>query len=213
MAYYRDIYVFLPDIKYGSECKPCCPSCKQRKGVGNNGFRKNHFGRLIVGMDTTYYVITRQYRCYDCERKRNDLCGSTAMEAALRESGVSVEKTVDKLEYTFMAWDKRIIPLYPHGIGMDFPAILTWRAGVDKLVVAMMRPLFNKGVKPASLPICCWSCIRPNMTDCVCFMSTKLKASVMEPKRMPKQNHLASFQTQIVTVVLFSVVSMRSKHV
>jgi hypothetical protein len=149
MAYYRDIYVFLPDIKYGSECKPCCPSCKQRKGVGNNGFRKNHFGRLIVGMDTTYYVITRQYRCYDCERKRNDLCGSTAMEAALRESGVSVEKTVDKLEYTFMAWDKRIIPLYPYGIGMDFPAILTWRAGVDKLVVAMMRPLFNKGVKPA----------------------------------------------------------------
>ena len=107
---------------------------KERES-GNNGFRKNHVGRLIVGMDTTYYVITRQYRCYDCERKRNDLCGSTAMEAALRESGVSVEKTVDKLEYTFMAWDKRIIPLYPYGIGMDFPAILTWRAGVDKLVV------------------------------------------------------------------------------
>ena len=49
-AYYRDIYVFLPDVKYGKEFTPCCPNCKTNKSVGNNGFRENHFGRLIVSL-------------------------------------------------------------------------------------------------------------------------------------------------------------------
>ena len=68
-AYHRDIYVFLPDVKYGKEFTPCCPNCKTNKSVGNNGFRENHFGRLIVGMQETYYTVSRRYRCYDCEQK------------------------------------------------------------------------------------------------------------------------------------------------
>ena len=36
---------------------PCCPSCNSNKHVGNNGFRENHYGRLIVGVKETYYVI------------------------------------------------------------------------------------------------------------------------------------------------------------
>jgi hypothetical protein len=67
-AYHRDIYVFLPDVKYGKEFTPCCPNCKTNKSVGNNGFRENHFGRLIVGMQETYYTVSRRYRCYDCEQ-------------------------------------------------------------------------------------------------------------------------------------------------
>jgi hypothetical protein len=150
-AYYRDIYVWLPDIKYGQEFRPCCPSCKSNNGVGNNGFRKNHFGRLIVGMKSTYYTITRRYRCYDCEKKNNDLCGATALEEVCEENGVNIERRVDKVQYSFMGWDKRIMHLYPNGIGMEFPAFLTWRCGLDNLVVDLMRPMFNKGIKPTQL--------------------------------------------------------------
>ncbi|KAL7491648.1 hypothetical protein ACHAWT_002097 [Skeletonema menzelii] len=148
-AYYRDIYVWLPDIKYGQAFMPCCPSCKSNKGVGNNGFRENHFGRLIVGMRSTYYAISRRYRCYDCEKRNNDLCGVTALEEAFEDHGVDMERRVDNLQYSFMGWDKRIMHLYPNGIGMEFPAFLTWRCGLDNLVVDLMRPMFNKGIKPA----------------------------------------------------------------
>ena len=55
LAFYRDIFVWLPDIKYGRAFMPCCPNCKSNTRVGNNGFRKNHFGRLIFGMNSTYY--------------------------------------------------------------------------------------------------------------------------------------------------------------
>ena len=49
-----------------------------------------------------------------------------------------------------MGWDKRIMRLYPRGIGMEFPAFLTtWRSEPGNLVFDfMMRPLFNKGFKP-----------------------------------------------------------------
>ena len=70
-AYYRDVYVWLPDIRWdddGTNCKPCCPSCKSNENVGNNGFRDNHFGRLVIGLKENYYVISRRYICYSCQR-------------------------------------------------------------------------------------------------------------------------------------------------
>lgn len=70
------------------------------------------------------------------------------LEEACEENDVSIEKTVDKVQYTFMGWDKRIMHLYPCRIGMEFPAFLTWRSGLDNLVVDFMQPLFNKGFKP-----------------------------------------------------------------
>jgi len=55
LAFYRDIFVWLPDIKYGRAFMPCCPNCKSNTRFGNIGFRKNHFGRLIFGMNSTSY--------------------------------------------------------------------------------------------------------------------------------------------------------------
>ncbi len=49
-----------------------------------------------------------------------------------------------------MGWDSRILPLFPYGRGLEFPAFLTWRAGVDSMVVDIMRPLFDKALKPES---------------------------------------------------------------
>jgi hypothetical protein len=45
--------------------------------------------------------------------------------------GISVEKTVDRIQYNFMGWDKRIMPLFPLGHGSEFPALFAWRAGVN----------------------------------------------------------------------------------
>jgi hypothetical protein len=150
-AYYRDVYIWLPDIRWNDvDCMPCCPTCKCNQQVSNMGFHANHFGRLIVGLTETYYVITRRYRCYSCMRKSNDL-SLTFDEVCAQVDGVSAERTVDKIQYNFMGWDERILPLYPLGRGSEFPAVLTWRAGVDKKVVAMMRPLFDKGFKPESM--------------------------------------------------------------
>lgn len=53
-AYYRDVYVWLPDIRWPG-CMPCCPTCLSNDQVGNNGFHTNHFGQLIVGLKENYY--------------------------------------------------------------------------------------------------------------------------------------------------------------
>ena len=53
--------------------------------------------------------------------------------------------------YTFMAHDARSLQLLPHGYGNDFPAVLTWRAGVDKRIVDLLRPLSDKGVRHAAI--------------------------------------------------------------
>ncbi len=38
--------------------------------------------------------------------------------------------------------------LFPHGRSALFPAFLTWRAGVDKKITKMMRPLTDGGFRP-----------------------------------------------------------------
>ena len=37
-AYFRDVYVWLPDERWGKEYMPACPECKVNDRVGNNGF-------------------------------------------------------------------------------------------------------------------------------------------------------------------------------
>lgn len=50
-----------------------------------------------------------------------------------------------------MGWDKQILPLFKYGKGAQFPAFLTWKAGVDYSLVNYMRSLFVKGVRPNAL--------------------------------------------------------------
>ena len=63
---------------------------------------------------------------------------------------VSIERTVDKIQYNFMGWNSQSLPLLPLGRGTEFPAFLSWKAGLGRTVVDMMRPLFDKGFKPES---------------------------------------------------------------
>jgi hypothetical protein len=46
-AYYRNIYVWLPDVRWGNAYMPCCPndSCKTSHFVTVRGWHDNHFCR------------------------------------------------------------------------------------------------------------------------------------------------------------------------
>ena len=50
-----------------------------------------------------------------------------------------------------MAWHAVSLQLLPRDYGMEFPAFLTYRGGVDKKLPDLMRPLFDKGVRPEAL--------------------------------------------------------------
>ena len=44
-AYIRDVYVWLPDVRWGPKAMPCCPTCETAAHVGNHGFQTNHSAR------------------------------------------------------------------------------------------------------------------------------------------------------------------------
>ena len=153
--YYRDVYVWLPDVRWtnhtGVSHMPCCPNCKTNKRVGAHGFRDNHSGRVVVNLTDTYYVISRRYICHACQEVSVE--AKKHVEKLATEHHLVVEEAHDAhRQYTFMGWDNRILPFFPSRRGeLHFPAVLTWKAGLDKLLVDMMRPLLDGGVRPDRL--------------------------------------------------------------
>lgn len=118
--YYRDVFIWLPDARWGEAFMPPCPECNSISRVGFHAWRDNHYGRKIISLDRHYFAISRRYKCQRCLK-------------------------------TFMAWNERSLQLYPYGFGEKFPAILSWKSGIDKLVMNLARPLFDKGVRPSQL--------------------------------------------------------------
>jgi hypothetical protein len=62
-----------------------------------------------------------------------------------------VEERIIKPQYTFMGYDSRSQIHLPYGYGDEYPAFHTVKGAVDLLIIDLMRPLFNKGVRPAAL--------------------------------------------------------------
>ena len=121
----------------GGVATPCCPSCDKNSLVGIHGFRYEHPARRIVGLNVNYYIMSRRYICHDCKFQHI----TTVNELN------DVNRTNLK-PYTFTAYNSRSLALYPFGYGDKFPAFLTWRSGVDKVVIDLMRSLFDKGLRP-----------------------------------------------------------------
>ncbi|KAL7546679.1 hypothetical protein ACHAWF_010011 [Thalassiosira exigua] len=145
-AYYRDVYVWLPDVRWKDIMKtymPCCPNCKTNAHVEPHCFRDNHAGRVVVGLKETYYLVSRRYICHECKQTAG--LAKAHVENFAKERGLNVTVGDDDRNYTWMGWDKRILPLFSNGHGEYFPAFLTWRAGVDKVLIDLMRPLFFDG--------------------------------------------------------------------
>ncbi|EJK69590.1 hypothetical protein THAOC_09135, partial [Thalassiosira oceanica] len=150
-ALYRDVYVWLPDVMWPgssekSEMMPCCPNCLTNERVAQHCFRDNHFGRLIIGLNTTYYTISRRYICYECQEASKRAKAAYATIAQQVDAHAAIDQ-IDDSSYTFMAWDNRIMHLYKYGRGARFPAFLTWRAGLDKTLLRMLPPLQDGGFR------------------------------------------------------------------
>ena len=120
LAYYRDVYVWLPDVRNwkstGGTCMPSCPNCKSSERVGPHAFRDNHFGRVVVDLTETYYVLGRRYICLECKNKSHQL------KAALQETAAANNITIgevraDEIQNTFMGWNIKSLPRFPCGIG------------------------------------------------------------------------------------------------
>ena len=149
-AYYRDIKVWLPDEQWGSEAMPPCVECESAAEVGVHGFHDSHFGRRVCGLASHYFVISRRYICHYCKRKAKE-AKATAEAAGLDVQEEEERDAANPPQYTFMGYDARSRARLPHGYGEDFPAFLTHRGGVDTQCVDLMRPLFDKGLRPEAL--------------------------------------------------------------
>ena len=136
-AYYRSIKVWIPELMWGNNCRPFCPTCHRDDDVKSWGFNTEHVARLVIGVTENYYIMTRRYKCTGCERKKKEL-----------EDSLQPGEKVKPPKYTFMGWNPESLPPMAFGCGDEFPAVLSWKAGLDKTLVDMMRSQFVKGVRP-----------------------------------------------------------------
>lgn len=150
--YYRTIYVWLPDVRWGKECTPVCPRCDSNKDVSFHCWRDNHFGRKIISLDTNYFIMSRRYICKKCKDDYVKLTDELKQRAEDAQVDINLKEEKEKIEfnYTFMAWNERCLQRLPCGYGTKFPALLSWKSGVDKMIVDMMRPLCNSGFRGES---------------------------------------------------------------
>jgi hypothetical protein len=146
--YYTRLDVWLPDRRWGPRHMPCCPNCKHNNAVGVHGYSV-HPGRKVIGLDENYYILGCRYICSDCKKEKKRL-KEAAKSAASAAANVDVEIEITTLDFkiTFMGWDKRILPLFLDGRGKQFPATLTKRSGLCNRLIDLMRPLFNKSLRP-----------------------------------------------------------------
>jgi hypothetical protein len=119
-ANFWDVYVWLPDERWGTECMPSCCRCGSNERVRNNGFRNNHFGRRIIGLKSSYYCLSRRYRCQACEDGVKEVRRSLEATAEEHFLNYSFEDGRAENQYTFMAWHRRTLELYPYGRGHEF---------------------------------------------------------------------------------------------
>jgi hypothetical protein len=143
--YYRDIKVWLPDILLLGGTRPFCPNCKSNSRVSRHSFNSHHVAREIIGWKENYFVMTCRYICTACQEKRKEQDANATNP--VNEGGTP---SCPKIKYTFMGYDPKSLPLTSMGSGDEFPAFLTWRAGLDKDLIDMMRAMFDKGVRPES---------------------------------------------------------------
>jgi hypothetical protein len=72
VAYQRDIFVWLPDIRWGSGCSPRCPNAGCGRPTVYHCWRDNHFGRRVSSLHSNYLIISRIYRCDHCKDQRRE---------------------------------------------------------------------------------------------------------------------------------------------
>ena len=168
VAYIRDIFIWLPDERWHDTLPPC-PECLSSEDVVRHSWRDNRLARRVQGLDSHYFIMSRRYKCQGCAVKHfkmKESAKAAAEQLGMHcvdsgksngdDSGDADEDCADVAEdwappkYTFMAWNQQSLAFMDYKRGMEFPAFLTHRGGVDNLLLDKMRPDFNKGVRPAT---------------------------------------------------------------
>ena len=176
-AYYRDVVIWLPDLRWGDDGLPPCPECHCRR-VGPHMFRENHDGRRICGLTEHYFILSRRYKCYDCEDnaakvKHVALAAAEAAGLTVEEMGPDNEEKAPP--YTYMGWDANSLPHIPFGLGGRFPAFLTYHGGVDKVTAAPhgAQRAYDEGGRA-----CAWVALCVRAHECVTQFGRPRRASL-----------------------------------
>ena len=131
--YFQDIKIWMPDLQWGKLAMPCCPSCNSNTHVCVNKATNNHPVRRIISIEKCYFIASRQYCCTAC-----------------REAAKTLPKD-KKPQYTFMATHENCLKNLRPEYATDFPAILSHKSGVDRVLYRMLRPLFDASVQAAGI--------------------------------------------------------------
>ena len=71
-AYFRDIFVWLPDVRWDSTM-PACPECESSKCVVPHSWCYDSLARRVQLLDTHYFIMDRRYNCNSCHDKQVEL--------------------------------------------------------------------------------------------------------------------------------------------
>ena len=146
-SYYKDLYVWLPDERWGPMAMPPCPTCKSCTHVSPHDFQSSHFARWVCDLDDVYYIMTQRYICHECKKSAIRAERTVVNEATI--SAEPVEETQSK--YTFMGYDPDSRILLPWGYGDEYPAFHMHKSAISIRLIDWMLPSFNAGMRPWKL--------------------------------------------------------------
>lgn len=147
--YLKDIKVWLPDTQFGIENIPCCISCGKNHDVVPHSFQTNHPARRIITFDTYYFLMSRTYRCKVCEKfnKSDNDTRRPVVDGQQAMPGTQVGRQKGKrTQYTFMGSHEDCLKRCRHFVRESFPAVLSAKSGLDKVLASSLRPLSDRGL-------------------------------------------------------------------
>lgn len=100
-------------------CRIPCPNCRtalQRHGPISHP-------RRCIDSDSSFWIIGYRYRCRVCCHRKSQ-----------------------KHTVTFRSWDSRILGMLPSELAAEFPARLSHRSGISKVLFGWTRSCFQNGM-------------------------------------------------------------------
>jgi hypothetical protein len=152
MAYYGDVYVSLPEKRWGPVALPPCPSCLQQNKIGAHGWQKKHYTRWVVTMNSNYFVMLRRYICHRCNQ-----------DASKGKSDQTKIKLTQIQQASFIGYNPTSRCRLPFGLGKYFPAFIPHCSAINMSVIGMMQALLTKVSDQSPLQRHCWSYIPRNI--------------------------------------------------
>ncbi|KAL1500096.1 hypothetical protein AB1Y20_012770 [Prymnesium parvum] len=160
-GYLMDVRVWLPDEQFQVQNDLICP--QGHEGAKAWGFRESARASLMmIGLTRNWYCITRRYICELC--KANYLRSfhssvdtymvtnpsTTRAEAEKQLSQRCHRHLISAPPYTFSGTDSDFIAKLPFSRGLSFEGVVPPKSnmGMDRLLLDLMRPLLNSGIRP-----------------------------------------------------------------